>query len=183
MPSGFQLSNGARISDGSGVLLIGGEAFRWRPWQARPSSEPFRLLNKKGQWDVAPDTLNLLAPLWPRPDLWGLGLGPENRPISPEVRKAISDMGLRVEVLDTRNAAAQFNLLARERGVDDVAAALVPLGWQEGVGAGRDDDGDVTHEWDLNPRSTAAAAVEKTGDKIGNYDGIGAKIYMPETLK
>lgn len=44
-------------------------------------------------------------------------------------------MGLRVEVLDTRNAASQFNMLATERGVDDVAAALIPIGWKEGVGA------------------------------------------------
>jgi hypothetical protein len=38
-------------------------------------------------------------------------------------------------VLDTRNAAAQFNMLATERGVSEVAAALIPIGWQEGKGA------------------------------------------------
>ena len=37
--------------------------------------------------------------------------------------------------MDTRNAAAQFNMLATERGVADVAAALIPIGWKEGVGA------------------------------------------------
>lgn len=42
---------------------------------------------------------------------------------------------MRVEVLDTRNAASQFNLLATERGIDNIAAALVPIGWKEGVGA------------------------------------------------
>jgi hypothetical protein len=41
---------------------------------------------------------------------------------------------MRVEVLDTRNAAAQFNLLATERGVSDVAAALIPIGWKDGYG-------------------------------------------------
>jgi hypothetical protein len=41
---------------------------------------------------------------------------------------------MRVEVLDTRNAAAQFNLLATERGVADVAAVLIPIGWKDGVG-------------------------------------------------
>lgn len=68
-------------------------------------------------------------------DLLILGLGPENRPLSPATRKHIASLGMRVEVLDTRNAANQFNLLATERGVDDVAAALIPLGWKEGVGA------------------------------------------------
>lgn len=56
-------------------------------------------------------------------------------PLSPETRKRISELGMRIEVLDTRNAAAQFNLLATERGVSDVAAALIPIGWKEGVGA------------------------------------------------
>jgi len=68
-------------------------------------------------------------------DLLILGLGPEMRPLSPATRQAISNLGMRVEVLDTRNGAAQFNLLATERGVQDVAAALIPIGWKEGVGA------------------------------------------------
>ncbi|KAK7961136.1 hypothetical protein PG988_012350 [Apiospora saccharicola] len=152
MWSGFQLNNGTRVMDGSGVLLVGGEAFSWRPWEANSKNSgnkkegEFRLLNKKGQWDVEASTLGLLGLLWPRPDLLVLGLGHEMRPISPELRKAISALGMRVEVLDTRNAAAQFNLLATERGVDDVAAALIPIGWREGVGAGTGDEPDITHE-------------------------------------
>ncbi|KAI0835603.1 hypothetical protein F5Y06DRAFT_299431 [Hypoxylon sp. FL0890] len=129
---GFHLNSGAKIFDGSGVLLVGGEAFSWRPWLARGEK---RLLNKKGQWEVPSETFGLLSLIWPRPDLLILGLGPEMRPISPELRRHISSLGMRVEVLDTRNAAAQFNLLATERGVNDVAAALIPIGWKEGVGA------------------------------------------------
>lgn len=64
-----------------------------------------------------------------------LGLGSEIRPLSPETKRHITSLGMRVEVLDTRNAASQFNLLATERGVDDVAAALIPIGWREGIGA------------------------------------------------
>ncbi|KAI0377860.1 hypothetical protein F5Y04DRAFT_170860 [Hypomontagnella monticulosa] len=132
MSDGFQLNSGVKILDGSGVLLVGGEAFTWRPWLARGEK---RLLNKKGQWEVPNETFGLLGLLWPRPDLLILGLGPEIRPISPELRRHISSLGMRVEILDTRNAAAQFNLLATERGVNDVAAALIPIGWKEGVGA------------------------------------------------
>ncbi|KAK6070608.1 duf498 domain-containing protein [Seiridium cupressi] len=154
MSSGFQLNSSARVTDGSGIILVGGEAFRWRPWEFSSSSttgttQPkpnWRLQNKKGQYDIPPQSLSLLAHLWPRPDLLILGLGPENRPLSPELRKAISALGMRVEVLDTRNAAAQFNLLATERGVDDIAAALIPIGWVEGKGAGDEDDGTLTHE-------------------------------------
>lgn len=146
MSSGFKLNSGARVVDGSGVVLVGGEAFEWRPWLASPSGE-LRLVNRKGQWDIPAAALGLLSVIWPRPDLLILGVGPEIRPISPELRKAISALGMRVDVLDTHNAAAQFNLLVRERGVDDVAAALVPIGWKEGVGAGTmEDEPDLTHE-------------------------------------
>lgn len=64
-------------------------------------------------------------------DLLILGLGPNTLPISPETRRYINSLGIRVDVQDTRNAAAQFNLLATERGVQEVAAALVPIGWRE----------------------------------------------------
>lgn len=68
-------------------------------------------------------------------DLLIIGAGKTILPLSPETRTAISELGMRVEVLDTRNAASQFNMLATERGVDDVAAVLIPIGWEEGVGA------------------------------------------------
>ncbi|KAI1641014.1 hypothetical protein F4809DRAFT_588411 [Biscogniauxia mediterranea] len=132
MSEGFQLNSGVRITDGSGVLLIDGEAFKWQPWLLRGEK---RLLNSKGQWEVPNESLAMLDLLWPRPDLLILGLGPEIRPVSPEVRRYISSLGIRVEILDTRNAAAQFNLLATERGVTDVVAALIPIGWREGTGA------------------------------------------------
>lgn len=67
-------------------------------------------------------------------DLLIVGVGKHNLPLSPQTRQHISELGMRVEMLDTRNAAAQFNLLATERGVSEVAAALIPIGWEEGVG-------------------------------------------------
>ena len=62
-----------------------------------------------------------------------LGLGATMRPISPETRRRINELGIRVDIQDTRNAAAQFNLLATERGVGNIAAALVPMGWKEPI--------------------------------------------------
>jgi NADH dehydrogenase [ubiquinone] 1 alpha subcomplex assembly factor 3 len=47
------------------------------------------------------------------------------------VRKYLNGLGIRLEIQDTRNASAQFNLLATERGVGQIAAALVPMGFQE----------------------------------------------------
>lgn len=64
-------------------------------------------------------------------DLLIIGVGATVRPISPETRRHINELGIRTEVLDTRNAAAQFNLLATERGLQDVAGALIPMGRKE----------------------------------------------------
>ncbi|CAK7267987.1 hypothetical protein SEPCBS119000_002831 [Sporothrix epigloea] len=128
--NGFKLNSGLQTLDGSGLLLVGGEAFAWRPW-----GDKTRLVNAKGQWEVDSSAFGLLSLIWPRPDLLILGLGPDIRPLSPETKRHITSLGMRVEILDTRNAASQFNLLATERGVDDVAAALVPIGWKDGSGA------------------------------------------------
>ncbi|PGH09254.1 hypothetical protein GX51_00696 [Blastomyces parvus] len=135
LPDGFQLDNGVRITDGDGCLLVDGEVFTWRPWEAGKGGGDGRggmraMINDKGQWDVSGEVWGVLKLVWPKPDLLILGLGASVYPISPETRKQINLLGLRVEVQDTRNAAAQFNLLATERGVQDVAAALIPIGWK-----------------------------------------------------
>jgi NADH dehydrogenase [ubiquinone] 1 alpha subcomplex assembly factor 3 len=57
-----------------------------------------------------------------------LGTGPATQFLSPATRKMFNNMGVRVEVSDTRNAAAQYNLLATERGVHEVGALLLPAG-------------------------------------------------------
>lgn len=129
---GFTLNSGIQITGGKGALLVNGEAFAWSPW-----SPDKTLINKKGQWEVPAEAFGLFTLLWPRPDLLILGLGPEIRPLSPSTRQAISALGMRVDVLDTRNAVNQYNMLAAERGMGDVAAALVPIGWKEGKGTAR----------------------------------------------
>ncbi|EMD64020.1 hypothetical protein GGP41_006482 [Bipolaris sorokiniana] len=141
---GFALNNQMRIS-GSGVLLVGGEAFRWRPWLYEQQKEGIvgeggaggdamtgRLLNAKRQWEVPEQAWGVLELVYPKPDLLIIGTGPNTTPIAPAVRKYLNGLGIRLEIQDTRNAAAQFNLLATERGVGQVAAALIPIGWREG---------------------------------------------------
>ena len=63
-------------------------------------------------------------------DLLILGLGASIYPLSEATRRRINSLGVRVDIQDTRNAAAQFNLLATERGVSSIAAALLPIGWK-----------------------------------------------------
>ena len=130
MEDGFALNNGSRIT-GAGVMLVGGEAFKWRPWIRKEGSST-KLKNAKGQWEADTMVWGALDLVWPKPDLLILGTGPGILPLSPKTRNDLTQLGIRVEVQDTRNAAAQFNLLATERGLQQVAAAFVPIGWKEG---------------------------------------------------
>lgn len=63
-------------------------------------------------------------------DLLIIGMGETMFPLSPETKRHISSFGIRVEILSTRNAASQFNMLATERGVTEIAAAMIPSGWK-----------------------------------------------------
>jgi len=73
LSDGFHLDNGVKISGGSGVLLVGGEAFGWQPWEA--SSGPTRgdkqssMVNAKGQWDVEKTAWGVLEMGWPKPGM------------------------------------------------------------------------------------------------------------------
>jgi hypothetical protein len=71
---GFSLNSGVHISGGSGTLLVGGEAFVWRPWEAGSGSGSNkgrrgekRLVNAKGQWEVSEEGFAVLGLVWPRP--------------------------------------------------------------------------------------------------------------------
>ncbi|KAK2629290.1 hypothetical protein QTJ16_000110 [Diplocarpon rosae] len=129
---GFHLDSGVKLNGGTGVLLVAGEAFAWRPWKT--GGRGLRLLNENGQWEVGDEAWGILGLVWPKPDLLILGLGKEMLPLSPRTRQFINSLGIRVDIQDTRNAAAQFNLLATERGISTIAAALIPMGFREGVG-------------------------------------------------
>ncbi|KAF2458303.1 hypothetical protein BDY21DRAFT_378710 [Lineolata rhizophorae] len=138
---GFVLNNGAALSR-CGLLLVGGEAFRWWPWRAEWADNKAgggganekrraRVRNEKGQWQVGDGAWGVLDLVWPKPDLLIIGTGKSISPLSPRTRDYINSLGIRIEVQDTQNAAAQFNMLATERGVQQIAAALVPIGFKD----------------------------------------------------
>lgn len=64
MYDGFGLNSGVTISDGNGVMLVDGEVFNWRPWEAKGS---MNLANKKGQFDIPAQSFALFDLIWPRP--------------------------------------------------------------------------------------------------------------------
>lgn len=64
MYDGFGLNSGVTVTDGNGVLLVDGEVFNWRPWEAKGS---MNLVNEKGQFELPAEAFALFDLLWPRP--------------------------------------------------------------------------------------------------------------------
>jgi len=114
--------------------VIHGNALR-TPSPTPPTTKPTPtalsggIINTLGQFEIPAQGWGLFAALWPKPDLLIIGTGPTIRPLAPKTKLYLQELGMRLEVLDTRNAASQFNLLATERGVTDIAAAMVPIGF------------------------------------------------------
>ncbi|KIW19067.1 hypothetical protein PV08_03357 [Exophiala spinifera] len=131
---GFHLNNGTQTHSGMGVMLLDGETFVWTPWNTDTSGGGpgfSSFLSKRGILTLPLSSLGVLGLLYPKPDLLIIGTGEKLWMLSKETRKYISeDLGIKVDVMDTPNAAAAYNLLATERGVDQVAALMIPLGFR-----------------------------------------------------
>jgi hypothetical protein len=70
LPRGFMFNSGLSILDGAGALLVGGEAFEWKPWLLNgPEDDPknLRIVNSKGQIELPAEAFSLLSLVWPRP--------------------------------------------------------------------------------------------------------------------
>lgn len=140
---GFHLDNGIKITGYAGVIVAGGEAWSWRPWMAlqsqsttqATSSEISILLDaRRGILTIPKQSLGLLAMLHPKPDLLIFGTGSKLWMLAPETKRYLmEELGIRVDVMDTGNASAAYNLLAKERGVEGgagVGGAFLPIGWK-----------------------------------------------------
>lgn len=74
---GFHLNNGVKITNGAGVLLVAGEAFAWKPWNAAriTGKEGYegmgtkRLVNNRGVFEVGPEAWGILGLVWPKPGM------------------------------------------------------------------------------------------------------------------
>ena len=132
---GFHLNNGVQTTGGMGVLLLDGEAFVWTPWntqQQKPTEIGFgSLLSKRGILDIPISSLGLFSLIYPKPDLLIIGTGRKLWMLSKETRKYLSEeLGMKVDAMDTANAAAAYNLLATERGTSEVGALMIPDGFR-----------------------------------------------------
>lgn len=66
LTNGFHFDNGLKINDGSGCLIVAGEAFSWRPWELRSLGRK-SMINSKGQWNVDIGAWGILDLVWPKP--------------------------------------------------------------------------------------------------------------------
>ena len=134
-----------KTGGGKGVLLVGGECFLWDFWRQRQVDTTEKMsqgsmlqvavemVDKRGMLTIPESAFGVLELLHPKPDLLLLGTGGKLWMLSKKTRDYLSGvLGIRVDVMDTANASAAYNLLAQERGVEGgggVGAALLPLGW------------------------------------------------------
>ncbi|EKM59727.1 uncharacterized protein PHACADRAFT_137870 [Phanerochaete carnosa HHB-10118-sp] len=106
---GIQLEDGLIIP--SACLFIEGKVFLWNapptPWD-----------------DWKPEHFEVFDAVIPKPELVLLGTGQRVVPPPPHIRQYLSQIGIQIEVMDTRNACSTYNLLAEEGR--RVAAALLP---------------------------------------------------------
>ncbi|KAK7287202.1 hypothetical protein RIF29_00331 [Crotalaria pallida] len=76
--------------------------------------------------EVTPHSLSLFQIVRPIPEILILGCGRNIQYVDPEVRQFIRSAGIKLEAVDSRNAASTYNILNEEGRV--VAAAVLPYG-------------------------------------------------------
>ncbi|XP_077235258.1 NADH dehydrogenase ubiquinone 1 alpha subcomplex assembly factor-like protein (DUF498/DUF598) [Tasmannia lanceolata] len=72
------------------------------------------------------DSLSMFQLLRPVPEILIIGCGKHVEQVNPELRRFIRSTGMKLEAVDSRNAASTFNILNEEGRM--VAAALLPYG-------------------------------------------------------
>ncbi|KAK7470119.1 hypothetical protein VKT23_001560 [Stygiomarasmius scandens] len=107
---GIQLADGLIIP--SSCLFLEGKVFLW--------DVPTTL------WDGwTKDHFEVFEVVVPKPEILLLGTGKVISQPPPFVREHLNQMGIQLDVMDTRNACSTYNLLSEEGR--RVAAALLPL--------------------------------------------------------
>ncbi|ORY90889.1 hypothetical protein BCR35DRAFT_299510 [Leucosporidium creatinivorum] len=113
--AGFTLSDGLVVP--APIIILDGTVFLWD-------------VNAPNEQDMSwegwsEEKLKLFEMVVPRPEILLVGTGPRGLFPPPAFKKHLNNLGIQVDVLDSRNASSTYNLLAEEGR--RVAAALYPL--------------------------------------------------------
>jgi len=108
-------STGIELADGlvlpSACIFLNGQVFLWQipgaPWRGW-SKEQFEVFDA----------------VIPKPELLILGTGTRTFPPPASIRSYLENLGIPLDIMDTRNACSTYNLLLEEGR--RVAAALIP---------------------------------------------------------
>ncbi|KAG8363496.1 hypothetical protein BUALT_Bualt19G0028400 [Buddleja alternifolia] len=76
--------------------------------------------------EITAESLSIFKTVRPIPEILIIGCGKYIQPVNPELRSFIRSTGMKLEAVDSRNAASTYNILNEEGRV--VAAALLPFG-------------------------------------------------------
>ncbi|KZT60757.1 hypothetical protein CALCODRAFT_428868 [Calocera cornea HHB12733] len=111
-------SSGLELTDGlilrGPAILLNNRAFLWDPPVAG------------GSWQGwGKDVWGMFEVVMPRPEILLFGTGKAIILPPPSVRTHLSNLGIQLDFMDTRNACSTYNLLLEEGR--RVAAALLPL--------------------------------------------------------
>uniref|UniRef100_A0A165A3Y6 NADH dehydrogenase [ubiquinone] 1 alpha subcomplex assembly factor 3 n=1 Tax=Daucus carota subsp. sativus TaxID=79200 RepID=A0A165A3Y6_DAUCS len=71
-------------------------------------------------------SLSIFQTVRPIPEILIIGCGRYIQPVNPELRQFIRSTGMKLEAIDSKNAASTYNILNEEGRI--VAAALLPYG-------------------------------------------------------
>ncbi|WVQ66369.1 uncharacterized protein L199_004549 [Kwoniella botswanensis] len=118
-PRGFILSDNLVIP--GGCIFHSGRAVLWDV--DPPLTHEATLDSMWKGWEK--ERFRVFELVVPRPEILLFGTGKTAIPAPKPIRDYISSLGIQLDVMDTRNAASTYNLLAEEGRT--VAAALCPL--------------------------------------------------------
>uniref|UniRef100_A0A7C9CIU4 NADH dehydrogenase [ubiquinone] 1 alpha subcomplex assembly factor 3 n=1 Tax=Opuntia streptacantha TaxID=393608 RepID=A0A7C9CIU4_OPUST len=76
--------------------------------------------------EVTPESLSIFQILRPIPEILIIGCGRHIQPVNSELSNFVRSTGMKLEAVDSRNAASTYNILNEEGRI--VAAAVLPYG-------------------------------------------------------
>ncbi|CCH44639.1 hypothetical protein BN7_4208 [Wickerhamomyces ciferrii] len=105
LPNGFIFSEGISVQDKS-CLLIANRILEFKP--------DYKIINGFIV-EFTPNSLGFLKLINPLPDLFIIGLGSKSRLLSETNTRFFNELGIKLEISDSKAGVRNFNLLATER--------------------------------------------------------------------